>query len=261
MKTLRAGWRLLLVAKTTAFFYALVLAGTAVVAFAPRQRIRWRDFCFRNWSRWVLAILHVTVEHQGTPPRPPFFLVANHLSYIDILVLASHVDAVFIAKSEVRSWPIIGLLCRSVGTLFVDRGSRRDIPRVIAEIDRVLGHGQGIVLFPEGTSTPGFEVGRFRPSLLEVAARAGIPVSHASLSYDTGDESKPAHLTVCWWGDMEFPGHFWRLLALPRFTAKLSFGRDTIQDDDRKRLADRLQAAVERQFVPVVSEGAPTEAA
>ena len=232
MSALRAAWRLLLVVKLTALGYLVVQVGSLVTLALPRRRARWRHLCFRWASRSLLAVMGAQVEHHGTPPAPPFFLVTNHLSYIDILVLASRADAVFIAKSEVAGWPVIGSLCRSVGTLFVDRRANRDLPQVIAAIDRTLDGGQGVVLFPEGTSTPGEEVARFHPSLLEVAARAHYPVSYASLGYATPDGSDPAHLAVCWWGDMEFPGHLWNLLKLPRFHAKVSFGDERIQDDE-----------------------------
>ena len=192
------------------------------------------------------------IESRGAAPEAPFFLVTNHLSYVDVLVLASRVDGVFIAKSDVAGWPIVGALCRSVGTLFVDRRARRDLPRALAAIDRTLAAGQGVVLFPEGTSTRGEEVARFHPSLLEVAARGRHPVSYASLGYVTADGAAPADLAVCWWGDMEFAGHLWGLLALPGFRATLAFGDERIQDDDRKRLALRLRQAVAGLFTPVV---------
>ncbi len=253
MGTFRAAWRLLLVVKLTALAYLAVLAGSLATLALPRRRARWRHLCFRWWSRCLLAVMGAQVESHGPAPEPPFFLVTNHLSYIDVLVLASRVDAVFIAKSDVAGWPVIGSLCRSVGTLFVDRRLNRDLPRVLDSIDRTLANGQGVALFPEGTSTGGEEVARFHPSLLEVPAQTRYPVSYASLGYATADGGAPAHLAVCWWGDMELPGHLWNLLHLPGFRATVSFGDERIQDADRKRLAARLWRAVDGLFTPVVS--------
>jgi len=247
----RATWRLLLIAKLTAVAYLAVLAGSLLTLPLPRRRARWRHLCFRYWSRALLEVMGARVDSRGVPPEPPFFLVTNHLSYVDVLVLASRVDGVFLAKSEVAGWPIIGSLCRSVGTLFVDRRANRDLPRVIAALERTLAAGQGVVLFPEGTSTRGEEVARFHASLLEVAAGGRYPVSYASLGYASAPGGPPADMTVCWWGDMEFTGHFWRLLALPGFRASVSFGDERIQDDDRKLLAARLWRAVNALFTPV----------
>jgi 1-acyl-sn-glycerol-3-phosphate acyltransferase len=254
MARVRAIWRLITVAALTGFFYILLVVGTLVALPSRSLRIRCRNFCMRNWSRSLLATLNARVENRGTAPTPPFFLVTNHLSYIDILVLASRVDAIFIAKSEIAGWPLIGLLCRSVGTLFVDRKRRRDIPRVNAAIDRTFDGGQGIILFPEGTSTRGLDVAGFRPSLLDVAVRSGHPVSYATLTYSTEPEVVSADLAVCWWGDMEFVPHFLNLLKLRSFYASLIFGEESIQEDDRKLLAERLWQAVSRQFVPVATK-------
>ena len=167
MRRLRAAWRLLLVVKLVSVTYFAALVGALLTLPLPQRRARWRQFCFRNGSRSLLAVMGARVESRGSAPKPPFFLVTNHLSYIDVLVLATLVDGVFIAKSDVAGWPILGPVCRSMGTLFVDRRVNRDLPRVITAIDSTLAAGQGVVLFPEGTSTRGEEVTRF-PS---VAAR------------------------------------------------------------------------------------------
>ena len=252
MRSLRAAWRLLLLVKLTAIGYLAVTVGSLVTRPLPHRRVRWRHLCFRWWSRALLAIMGARVESRGRAPEPPFFLVTNHLSYIDVLVLASVVDGAFIAKSDVEGWPIIGRLCRSVGTLFVDRRVNRDLPRALAAIDETLAAGGGVVLFPEGTSTAGAEVARFHASLLEVAARARHPVSYASLGYATAEGLTPAHLAVCWWGDMELAGHLWHLLGLPGFRATVAWGEEPIRDDDRKLLAARLWRAVDGLFTPVV---------
>ena len=95
---------------------------------------------------------------EGRPPEPPFFLVTNHLSYVDIPVIGSQVGAIFIAKSEISSWPAVGFMCRSINTIFIDRTLRRDLSRVMREIDREMEHGMGVVLFGEGTSSKGATV-------------------------------------------------------------------------------------------------------
>ena len=216
----------------------------------PRARVRWNGVIFRTWARVFLLTMGVRVSTRGEPPQAPFFLVANHLSYVDILVLASLMDAAFISKAEVESWPLMGPISRWAGTVFIDRSLKRDIPRVLTEIDKRLSHKQGVVLFPEGTSNSGARVCRFRPSLLEVPAQAGYPVSYASLAYQTPPGENPAHLAVCWWGDMTFFKHFYELLGIRRFDASVTFGGAPITDRDRKRLSDRLHQAVNGQFIP-----------
>jgi len=211
-------------------------------------------FIFRSWSLCVLPVLGVRVEVEGTPPEPPFLLVTNHLSYIDIPVIGSQVGAIFVAKSEISAWPGVGFMCRSINTIFIDRGLRRDLPRVMREIDRELEHGMGIVLFAEGTSSRGATVLPLRPSLLESAARSDTPVSFATLSYHTAEDEPPAHLAVCWWGGMDFSPHAREFARLRRVHARVVFGNERIHDVDRKELARRLRTAMLAQFEPVVDE-------
>lgn len=195
---------------------------------------------------------------EGHAPRAPFLLVCNHLGYVDIPVLAACIDVWFIAKLEIRAWPLVGALCRSVGTIFIDRGLTRDVLRVNRLIEDVLRRGYGVVLFPEGTSTQGFKVGRFRTSLLDHPVRSGLPVHAAALTYHTPPGEPPANLSVCWWGDAPLFAHVQRLLELTRFDAVVRFSPNAVSGDDRKELAARLRQEVEDIFEPVV---APAERA
>ena len=254
MQWFRVGVRLVSIAPITIVASALLVGGRLLLLPWPQRWVRFRATIFRGWSRLMLRVLGVEVETVGQPPELPFFLVANHLSYVDILVLARHMGAVFIAKSEIADWPIVGWVCKRVDTIFIDREARRDIPRVMTLIHRQLELGAAIVLFPEGTSSRGDSVLRFRPSLLEVAARGDMPVSFAALSYDTPDGEPPAHLAVCWWGGMSFGPHILKLLAIRRIRARIVFGNHQLHDSDRKRLAAMLREALLEIFEPTVLE-------
>lgn len=216
-------------------------------------RRRLRKFILISWARSLALIVGMRINVEGQPPQPPFFLVANHLSYVDIILVASQMDCVFIAKKEISGWPGMGWLSNGVGTIFIDRKNFQDIPRVIGLIDEALNEGSGIVLFPEGTSTMGDNIMPFSPALLEPAARAGYPVSYAAISYDTPLNEPPAHAAVCWWGDMDFVPHFLKLLLVSKFQATISYGEDAIHADDRKILSKSLWSAVNQQFVPITS--------
>ena len=112
--------------------------------------------------------------------------------------------------------------------------------------------GEGVMIFPEGTSSKGESVLPFRPPLLEAAAASDVPVSCAALRYITPEDQPAAHMTVCWWGGMTFSDHLVRLLRLPGFVAEISYSDESIIEADRKRLAERLWAEVDRMFVPTV---------
>ncbi len=229
-------------------FYLFWLVVAPFAYFFARRR--WRNFIFRNWAKTIVTILGIKIRTNAIVPATPFFLVSNHLSYLDIVVLASQMDCVFIAKREVARWPVFGLLSRSMNTIFIDRARASDIPRVNALIVETLQSGQNIVVFPEGTSTAGAEVWPFKPSLLEPAARGNFPVAYASISYRTPPDEMPAHLSVCWWGAMTLLPHLLGVFRLSAIEATLTFGTETLQGTDRKELAQRLHEAVTQIFIP-----------
>ncbi len=251
MRHLRAITRTILACLATAGFYSLWLAGVPFVFFSAGAARRWRGRNLSGWARAVARIAGMRIDARGEPPRPPFLLVSNHLGYVDVVALAARADCIFVAKSEVARWPFIGLICRTLGMIFIDRGRRRDIPSALRRIERALGRGSGVVIFAEGTSTAGEAVAPFKPSLLEFAARRRVPVHYASVSYRTPPTEAPARTAVCWWDDMTFPGHLYRMFQLPRFEADIRFGERPILENDRKVLAERLWTAVNAQFIPV----------
>ncbi|MEA2690720.1 MAG: hypothetical protein QOJ16_107 [Acidobacteriota bacterium] len=237
--------------------FPLVLLGRLLLGAAPRARARFTARFFSGWARLALWLLNVRVETSGVAPRPPFLLVANHLSYLDVLVLASRLPTVFVSKAEVRGWPLLGPICTALGTIYIDRRQRRDIPRVMAEIEAALDRGLGVVFFPEGTSSRGDTVAPFKPSLLELPARLGRPVHHATLGYRTPPGEPPAHEAVCYAGDVPFARHALGILELRGILATLHLDPEPIVEADRKLLAERLRAAILERFAPVApSEGA-----
>lgn len=255
---LRAIWRLIALGLVTSFMYILRLSvmPLALLPGARSRRISDRigSRIFRWWARMAAAILGLRLHVEGPRPAAPFFLAANHLSYLDIVALATQIDATFVAKKEVKSWPVIGLLSRSVNTRFVDRTRRSDLTRVIDVVQRDMAAGRGVVVFPEGTSTKGAEVLPFKASLFQAPLAAGVPVATASLSYATPEGSPPAWLSVCWWGDMTFFKHVIELMRLPSIEASITFGpilEADVAGQSRKDLALRAHDAVRMNFRPV----------
>ncbi len=248
MKQIRAAFRMsMFFAATLGLYYFWWIA-----RFFVRDKIRWRQTTFYNWTRSFVKISHMNIEVKGVAPEPPFFLVCNHLSYTDIGALRSAVKGVFVAKKEVEGWPVAGAICRDMGTVFIDRQNRRDIPRAGNLIVERLDAGEGVIVFPEGTSTKGETVLPFNSSFLQFAAERDLPVSYASISYSVADGLPPARDYVCWWEEIGFFAHMWRLFKLPEYTAVITFGRDPISDPDRKVLAAKLHDHVAEQFVPVL---------
>lgn len=250
--TFRILLRGLRLASVTAVGSCVVLALHLLRRWAPVRAQRLRNRVFRFWARDFCRAVGMRVRVQGRGPVGRFFLVCNHVSYTDIPLLASQVDTAFVGKADLRRWPLLGLAFRATDTIFIDRGRKRDLLRVLELVRRCLERGLGVTVFPEATSTKGETILRFKPSLLQLAAKNKQPVHYATLSYRTPPGWPPAHQLVCWWDGTPFLRHLLRLLAAPGFEARLEFGPEPISDSDRKVLADRLQAAMERSFQPIL---------
>lgn len=218
------------------------------------SKFKWKNRMVKGWAKTGLKILGIDLEVKGPVPDPPFFLVSNHLSYLDIPVYYSILNTTFVSKAEVRHWPVIGAMARSLHVIFIDRQKRRDVVRVNREISAEIGDEQGVLMFPEATTSSGEDVLRFRASLLDYAASSKKAVSYAAIRYSTGKEDPPAHLSVCWWGeDMPILKHFIKMLSNRLVKAEVIFGMDTITSGDRKELAEKLEEKVREIFVPVVT--------
>jgi len=202
----------------------------------------------RWWSLGTLRLLGVRVKIHGTVPPQPFFLVTNHLGYLDIAVIASQVPCTFVSKSEVAGWPVFGTLASLAGTLYVDRKSKRDAGRVSRLIPEHFAVGGSLALFAEGTSTAGYEVAPFRSPLLEYPASARFPVHCGALKYKAPRGFPPASLTMCWWGDADFLPHFLNLFRMPGMEAEIAFACEPVSGDDRKSLAALLHDSVEERL-------------
>jgi lyso-ornithine lipid O-acyltransferase len=206
------------------------------------------------WAKSLLFILNIHVDVKGRPPDAPFFLVSNHLSYIDILPLYQNLDCTFVAKKEVESWPLIGYMAKTMGVIFIDRKRKIDVGRVNQIISQSLHEHQGIVLFPEGTTSAGDQVLPFKASLLEHPATSKFDVHFATILYQTSDRDPPASENVCWWGGISFPAHILRLVQTRRIECNIVFSEETVAHSDRKELADVLYKKVQQQFELQVSQ-------
>ncbi len=174
---------------------ALHLAyGCAIAALAfPLSGAARRSEGIKRWSAHLLQILSVRAEAVGGLPQAnaaPTMMLANHVSWLDAFVLLALCNVRFIAKSDVRAWPVIGWLCARAGTLFVDRGRRQHTAHVGREMAAALERGDALALFPEGTTTTGDRVLPFHSSLLEPAVARHAAVQPLAIRYRREDGSR-----------------------------------------------------------------------
>jgi len=204
-----------------------------------------RNAAMHFWSAGSALIVNMKIKAVGAPPKAPFIMVANHLSYLDIIPIYLHTNCTFVAKKAVRSWPLIGTMVAAMGVIFVDRSRKRDVVRVNKLLAENLNNDQGIVLFPEGTSSGGKEVLPFRSPLLEFPASERIPVHYASISYETSSKDEPAEQSVCFYGARHaFTEHVFKMTKNRRIECTIRFGDHSVQENDRKKLADRLRSEI-----------------
>jgi len=205
----------------------------------PTARAAWLQCSARR----VLRIFEVTSRVFGTVPNGGL-LVSNHLSYLDILVLAACTPAVFVAKREVKHWPVFGWFAAMAGTVFVDRERRTQAGDLANDIERLLNRGVLVVLFPEGTSSDGKTVLPFKSSLLEPATRRCQPLSASLIQYEIPDGD--AAEEVCYWKDMTFVPHLINLLSKRAVSASICFTQLRDGSRNRKDLALQLHAEIVR---------------
>lgn len=227
-----------------------VLAGAAlgsVVRGGKKENVAERARWLSGICRRLLRVIGVRLTTTDAAPGKGAVIVANHLGYLDILVLAAQTPVVFVAKREVRGWPVFGWFAERAGTRFIDRERRGDVVRIAEELGPVLAAGVSVVLFLEGTSSDGREVKAFRASLLEPAVANGWPVVAAGLVYAV-PQGRVVEDEVCWWGEMTLAPHLWNLLTLPWIEARLGWGesRSAGRHEDRKMLAAALREEVMR---------------
>lgn len=194
------------------------------------------------WLRKSALILGVRSVVHGAATHDGALIVANHISWLDILVLGGAAPVRFLSMAEVAHWPVIGFLTRSAGTLFIERGGR-DAATVAAEqITRHLQRGEHIGIFPEGATSLGESVSRFHPRLFAAAIHSGVAVQPVAIRYvHTGNGTPTAPFV----GEERFLQHVKRVLVERSIEVKVTFCEPLASTAvDRRQLADQARASI-----------------
>lgn len=247
MRICRLWFRAALVAAM--FVYGLVVVAVLMplLNLAGFRTERLFDRIRLNWHRILCRILNVTIEISGLADPRAGLLVANHISWLDILVMGTHRPLVFVAKREVAGWPVLGYLARRSGTLFIQRGDSAQTDATREQMTWMLRQGKRLMLFPEGTTTSGDRVLRFHAKLFQPACLAQVPVQAVAIEY-----AGPARSIAPFVGDDAFLPHLLRILALDHVSVHLHFCPAQSVGTPRDALAQITRRQVIESLVPEV---------
>jgi 1-acyl-sn-glycerol-3-phosphate acyltransferase len=225
----------------------LILRGLLTAAIAlPWSTPRLRLALTREWSRSLLALLGVRLTIRGKPmgaASSNVMAVANHVSWLDIYLLNSARPVRFVSKAEIRNWPVFGWFAAKTGTLFLERGKRRDTARVNDAVTEALNNGDCVAVFPEGTTTDGTGLKPFLPSLLQAAINAESALQPVALRYvnlDGSIDTSPAYF-----GDMSMAQSLGNILSRRAIHAELLFLEPiSCTGKTRRELARQAESAI-----------------
>ncbi|MFE9852722.1 lysophospholipid acyltransferase family protein [Streptomyces sp. NPDC005576] len=232
----------------------LAMGGAACTPLAAALTQRARDRLVRRWSRGVLTTFGVRARVTGDPDARGGgeLVVANHISWLDVPLLAAALPSRMLGKSEIRQWPLLGTLAARGGTLFIDRESLRALPASVGALADALRTGDRVVAFPEGsTRCGGGPSGTFRNAVFQAALDAGATVRPARISYhlagaDGRDRARSPARAVAFVGDDPLHTSLWRVVRAAGMTAEVTLLPPLRADEagDRRTLARLAQTAV-----------------
>lgn len=208
-------------------FYILISSFIACFSRSKNKRKLLCENC--SWfSKAALRILGISVSVTGYFPdyKKSFFVVCNHVSYLDVLIISSVFPASFITSVEIARDFFLGTLARLGGSIFVERRKKRRLLKDLDAISKVLSSNLNVVLFPEGTSSNGEIILPFKKTLFRAAIRCRLPVLPVYICYVSidGDLITPKNRDIIfWYGDMKFFPHFLSLLSINRICVCLEF--------------------------------------
>jgi 1-acyl-sn-glycerol-3-phosphate acyltransferase len=239
MKILIACWRLCRV-----FGHITVGAVTIWLVF-PRLSQAKRNERVQAWALAALALIAIKLVVKGKPPvTGPVLLAANHISWLDIVVMHASRHCRFISKADVQHWPLVGTLANGAGTLYIERESRRDAMRVVHHMAERLREGEVLAVFPEGTTGNGVELLPFHANLLQAAIAANAPIQPVALQF-VEEATGQVSFAPCYVGDDTLLVSLWRTLCANGVVAMVSFGvPELAQGRDRRAWAADLRHTI-----------------
>ena len=225
----------------------IVVGFVTIVLVFPRLSQEQREIRIQVWSMKMLRLIAIKLIVKGQPAsNGPVLMVANHISWLDITSLHAASFCRFVSKADIKKWPVIGTLATGVGTLFIERESRRDAMRVVHHMTERLRAGDVIGVFPEGTTSDGQSLLPFHANLFQAAIAADAPVQPIALQFidhTTGQHSS----APCYIDDDTLFESLWRTLCASNIAVIITFGEPQLaKGRDRRAWAVAVRADIEK---------------
>jgi len=213
-----------------------------IYARFPQLSPEQREARVQAWALQFLALWGIHLKVLGQPVvNGPALIVANHISWLDILVMHAARHCRFVSKSDIREWPLVGMLATGAGTLYIERTSRKDALRMVKDMAEAMKNGDVVAVFPEGTTSDGRELLPFHANLIQAAIAAEAPVQPVSLKFVDAATGQPS-FAPCYIGDDTLIGSMWRTLSAPAIIAVVHFGEPQAANGrDRRAWAQDLR--------------------
>jgi 1-acyl-sn-glycerol-3-phosphate acyltransferase len=225
MKFLTAFFRLSLLTLFTTFWWMLGM----LCFYLSRNRIKTSERMVKQWAKTSLKILSVKIDFYGQLPDEPVIIMANHRSYLDVMLILSMHPAAIVGKKELSHWPVIGQATKVARMILVDRSNAKSLMHTMAQIGKEVKNGNSVIVFPEGTTYPGPLTGIFKGGTFAVAVQHRAPILPCAI-----------HLTDvndAWIGDDPFLFHFFRQMGKRKTTAQMWFGEPALADDTHQLMS------------------------
>ncbi len=240
MKTVRAATRLLRAGLHVARGFGIIH-----LHFSRLESTE-RELHVQRWASQMLSILGIELVRRGQPlANGPVLLVANHISWLDILVMHASGYCRFVSKADVKQWPLIGTMASGAGTLFIERESRRDAHRVLHHMVERLQAGDVLAVFPEGTTGDGVNLKPFHANLIQAAITAQVPVQPVALRFVDGASGEISHAPR-FIDDDTLVGSLWQTVQARGLQAVVHLGHaEHAEGRDRRTWSGDLRERVE----------------
>lgn len=208
----------------------VILYAMLVRLFGGSHRKVYAVYLF--WVKLTHFTLNIKMEVEGDVPSEPGIIMANHRSYFDVAIVRSLNPCVFVAKSSVRSWPIIGFGADAMRTVWVNRNSKESRQKTRAQLKQRLEEGLSVILFPEGTTTIGPDIAPYKPGMFFTVAEGEFNLYAVAIEYE--DPS------IAWVDKDLFVPHFFKIFGKKKIRVKVAFSQ-TMRNSDGEMLREEVE--------------------